>query len=353
MLAAGFAGFFVDLARTLQRRKRDHGNPWAAPTLEWLPTAAYGTRSVPDVHSSEPLWTDPQLMRDVPAGRHWLPGTVTGGRESLVTTAVRAEPWHVLPLPGDSWWPVLAAAGTAGFFLLLTVGWTVTAWACGVLALFGIARWTWQLDRAPTPSHAAIGAGTRVPVRVHGRGTHAWWAMVVLIAVDATVFASVLFAHVHVSLQAAVCPPPGARLPDAASLWTAALALFVGSAAVSWAQRAVARGARRSAIVAIALATVASAGGCVRMWQAFDAVGLNPSAEAWSATVAVLLGLQLLHAVALALIGAHLVARAAAHLLRPDARASLDACAPLWHWTAVQGLALMAVVLQLPRWLGA
>ena len=38
---------------------------------------------------------------------------------------------------------------------------------------------------------------------------------------------------------------------------------------------------------------------------------------------------------------------------RPDARASLDACAPLWHWTAVQGLALMAVVLQLPRWLGA
>ena len=40
-------------------------------------------------------------------------------------------------------------------------------------------------------------------------------------------------------------------------------------------------------------------------------------------------------------------------MMRPDARASLDACAPLWHWTAVQGLALMAVVLQLPRWLGA
>jgi cytochrome c oxidase subunit I+III len=352
MLAAGFAGFFIDLARTLKRREREHGNPWRAATLEWLPTGHYGTRSVAQVHSNEPLWTDPQLLREVPAGQHWLPGTVTGARETLATRAISAAPWHVLPLPGDSWWPVLAAAGTAGFFLLLTVGWTWTAWACGVLALVSIVRWTWQLDRVPRLSHGAIGAGVRVPVRVHGRGTHAWWGMAVLVTVDATVFASVLFAHVHVSLLATVCPPQGARLPDVAPLWASGLLLLAGSAAIVWAQDAVARNRQLPPVVAaLVLATLAGIGGCLWMWHAFDTAGLNPSAEAWSATVAAMIGMQVVHAVALAVIGVYLMARAGARLLQPQARSSIDCCALLWHWTTLQGVLLMVVVQLLPRWL--
>src|SRR5688572_7339327 len=304
MLAAGFAGFFIDLARTLRRRSQPAGNPWSAATLEWLPNGAFGARSIPDVHSSEPLWAQPQLMHEVPAGRHWLPGSVTGGRETLVTRARSATPWHVLPLPGDSPWPVLAAAGTAGFFLLLTVGWTLPAWACGVLAVAAIMRWLWQLDRAPQPASGAIGAGVRVPVRAHGRGTPAWYGTLVLVVVNATVFASMLFAHVHVSLQATVCPPPGAQLPDASALWSAAAAAAIGSAALVFAQRASALGRSRARVIAaLVIATVGGAGAFACMLSAFAASGLNPRAEAWSATVGGLLGLQGVHAVALLLIG--------------------------------------------------
>jgi len=285
----------------------------------------------------------------VPAGQHWLPGSVTGGRETLLTRARSAAPWHVLPLPGDSWWPVLAAAGTAGFFLLLTVGWTAPAWACGVLAVASSMGWLWQLDRAAPLSSAAIGAGVRVPVRVHGRGTHAWWGTLVLVVVNATVFASMLFAHVHVSLQAAVCPPPGARLPDGAALWGAAAAALAGSGAMAFAQRASARGMRVAWLVgALAIATLAGAGAFVWMLRAFGAAGLNPSAEAWSATVAALLGLQGVHALALLLIGGYLIARALAGLVRPQARASIDCCALLWHWSTLQAWLLMAAVMGLP-----
>jgi cytochrome c oxidase subunit I+III len=350
MLAAGFAGLFVDLARTLRRPRREAGNPWQAATLEWLPNGAYGARSIADVHSNEPLWTQPQLLHEVPAGRHWLPGSITGGRETLVTRARNATPWHVLPLPGDTWWTVLAAAGTAGFFLLLTVGWTATAWACGVLAVASIMRWLWALDRAAQPPSAHIGAGMRVPVRAHGRGTPAWWGTLVFIVVDATVFASMLFAHVHVSLRAEVCPPPGARLPDAWPLWGAALAFAAASAAIVWAQRACARGAARALVIgALVVALVAGGGGFASLWWAFTGAGLNPSAEAWSATVGALLGLQGVHALALLLIGGWLIARAACGLLKPDARASIDCCALLWHWTTLQGWLLMAVVMTLPK----
>jgi len=350
VLAAGFALFFIDLARTLLRPARDAGNPWQAATLEWLPAGAYGARSIAQVHSSEPLWHQPQLMHEVPAGQHWLPGSVTGGRETLMTHARSAAPWHVLPLPGDSAWPVWAAAGTAGFFLLLTVGWSAAAWACAALAIVSIVRWLWALDRAPARSSASIGGGLEVPVRVHGRGSHAWWGTLVLVVVNATVFASVLFAHVHVALQAVVCPPPGAQLPDAAALWSAAGMGLTGSLALVAAQRASARArSRASQVAALALATAASALAFAWLLSAFDQAGLNPSAEAWSATVAALLGLQGVHTAALVLIGGYLLARAACGLLRPQARSSIDCSALLWHWTTLQGWTLIIAVTSLPR----
>jgi cytochrome c oxidase subunit I+III len=50
MLAAGFAGFFIDLARTLRRPQRAAGNPWSAATLECCPT-------VFSVHAASPMCT--------------------------------------------------------------------------------------------------------------------------------------------------------------------------------------------------------------------------------------------------------------------------------------------------------
>jgi cytochrome c oxidase subunit I+III len=67
--------------------------------------------------------------------------------------------------------------------------------------------------------------------------------------------------------------------------------------------------------------------------------------------VAAMIGMQVVHAVALAVIGVYLMARAGARLLQPQARSSIDCCALLWHWTTLQGVLLMVVVQLLPRWL--
>jgi cytochrome c oxidase subunit I+III len=71
VLAAGIALFFIDAIRTWRRDDREHANPWRAGTLEWLPNGNYGTRSIPQVASREPLW-GPALARDRSAGRRAL-----------------------------------------------------------------------------------------------------------------------------------------------------------------------------------------------------------------------------------------------------------------------------------------
>jgi cytochrome c oxidase subunit I+III len=333
----------------LFKKKRDHGNPWNAPTLEWLPQEDYGMRSIPQISARDPLWDRLTLAGEVVAGRHWLPGTQSGGRETLVTSWRDAIPQHLLVLPGDSWWPLIAAAGTAGFFLLLTVAQVALAFACGITAIVAIVVWLWQTDKSPHAATAEVADGVFLPVGARGKASHSWWAMIILLCVDATVFASLVFAHVHVSMAADVCPPPGAQLPAAVWPMVSAALLLAGSTAIVGAQMLLSRGHRAGTWLLVLLAlTALVAAFCANGWG-HQLADLQPSANAWSATVAAMLAYQGFHVLVLVVMGGYVCARAWAGRLRPDARASLDNTALLWHYVTVQGLAGMGSVYLMPQ----
>ena len=350
VFAAGVLLCLADLVRMLVRPRREHGDPWKADSLEWLPQGDYGVRSIPQVASREPLWEQPALPAEVAAGRHWLPGTVFGGRETLVTSPVRAHVAHLLRLPGDGWAPFVAAAGTAGFFLLLTVAWIVPAFIAGGISLGAMLIWLWGSDRPPPRDMAAIGAGVSVPATASGRASHSWWAMVILLAVDGTVFASFGFAHIHVSMALDVCPPPGARLPEG-GLWAAAL-LGLASALMAWAVHSMKHARQRALRLAVVLALASALGAMALDWGMHLQAGLSPRANAWSATVAALLAWQCFHGLVLLVMGSYVLARSWTGKLRQDARATLDNTALMWHGAVAQSLIGMGLVRWLPSWMG-
>ena len=324
------------------------------PMHMWLPPRDYGVRSIPQIGSANPLWQNPGLAREIEDGRHWLPGTVFGGRETLVTSPLAAAPRHLLLLPTDGWPPFVAAAGTAGFFLLLTMAQTLAAAACGVVAVVCILVWLWGLDRMPPAPVTRVADATVLPVGARGPASHSWWATVLLLCVDGSVFAALLFTHLHVSLAADVCPPAGAALPAAAWPLSAAGLLLAGSAAIVLARRRLDQSARQRGLrtlVVLAMLLVAAAYGLDLAGH--GAAGLAPKAEAWSASVAALLAWQGLHVPLMVLCGGLLLARSYCGHLRREARATLDNVALLWHYTTVQGLLAMGFVHWLPGWLQA
>src|SRR5690606_4515466 len=151
------------------------------------PTGLYSIRSIPVVRSLYPLWDDDTLKRDVPAGRYFLPNSATGERETIVTSALNAEPQYLQRLPRPSAWPVWAAIFTAGFFMLLTDKAFFPVGVCGLLAVNCIVQWCWYLG-APQPLREAdIGAGIIVPTYVSGPSSHGWWAMVITLIVGGMV----------------------------------------------------------------------------------------------------------------------------------------------------------------------
>ncbi|WP_294637026.1 cbb3-type cytochrome c oxidase subunit I [uncultured Aquabacterium sp.] len=342
MLATGVLCLLIDLVRTACRPARPAGNPWRSASLEWLPQQAYGPRSVPQVRSLWPLWRQRRLADEVEAGGHWLPGTATGRRETLITRARTAELQHLMILPEPSWWPLLAALGTAGFFLLLTVKATLLAGLFGLLALGGSCIWLWDTDRAlpDAPARAAVGRGVTVPIGAVRTASHAWWATVILLVVDGTVLGSMVFAHLHLAMRLDICPPPGAALPP----WWRDAVPVVGGFLLSAALFAAAlRGIGRHPLPRWRMATVllslgAAVWALVGLLEAMSDAHLQPTRHAWSASIAAMIGYLGAHVALKVLLAVYLAARMWRSWVQPHQRSTADNCALLWFNACAHGV---------------
>ena len=345
VFAAGVVLFFVDLVRTLRRPEKEISNPWNAATLEWLPSESYGNRSIPRITSVNPLWEQPTLSDEVARGQHYLPNTATGLRETIATSPVSAEPRYLMVLPGDSWLPVIAALGTAGFFLLLTVKMMVLAWMFGFMAVAGILAWLWQSDRKAIIDEARVSDDLVLPVNATGTASQSWWGTMVTLIVDASIFASFCFAYIHVSMRLQVCPPPGAALPALPWQFASGGLLLASSALMILAVRAL--GKRRLPWLVLAALGCAVSSFLLDL-NGHQFAGLDPTATAWGAAIGALLSYQGLHIVILALAGPYLCLRSWRGMLGERNRATLDNIALIWHYTTLQGIAGMVLVHVLP-----
>ncbi|HWL63046.1 MAG TPA: cytochrome c oxidase subunit I [Steroidobacteraceae bacterium] len=344
VLAAGIALVLIDLLLRLRPGGKVDVNPWNAATLEWLPLDNYAVRSIPRIESRDPLWHDPQLREQVDAGQHYLPGLATGTRETIVTSPVDARPEYLLRLPGPSWLPLIAGAGTAGFFFALTVKQMVVAALFAAAALASILRWLWQGDPPPGNQDHEIGDGVRLPDYMTGSRSHSWWAMVVLMLVNGSVFASLTFGFFYLwTVNAGGWPPDGMTAPAGSWSMAGVVACAASAAMALLATRALQR--RQGA-----LTDLLQAGGVLALWGAFAATaaalrgaGISPEAHGYGASMHALLGWLGLHVLLVTLMCGYTVLRRRCGLLDHRRRIIFDNTWLMWLFTAGQGLLLLAI----------
>ncbi|WP_332813726.1 cbb3-type cytochrome c oxidase subunit I [Ramlibacter sp.] len=353
LIAAGVLVVVLDLLLHLRLGNPNAGNVWGAGTLEWLPNGDYGTRSIPIVHGREPLWDRPGLADDVKEGRYYLPGTATGGRETIVTSAIDAKPQYLLQMPGPGWSPLLAAVGTAGFFLLLTVKLVLPALLFGVLALASVVKWLWESDPGPSHPPVDVGGGVRLPVQMTGPDSHSWWAMVVLILVCGSIFGSLVFSYLFLwTVSPEVWPTAAEALPDRWAPAVSAALLLAAAGLVEGGSRRLAADPPRAAWplqVALTMAVLLQCAAIVVEIQAQQATGLRPTDSAYGAAVYGVAALQGLFVAIGAVMGLYTVARSLAGMLSAQRRQTFDNTRLFLQYTVVQGLAGLALVHGFPR----
>ncbi len=347
LVAAGVLVFLVDLVRNLRLTNTDSvGNVWNAGTLEWLPNHAFGTRSVPFVNSLYPIWSTRDLARDVERGGYFLPGTATGSRETIVTSAVNAEPQYVMRVSGPGWAHLSAAVFTAAFFLLLTAKLVIIAVACGILAIASIFIWMRQSDPAPA-GKAAIGGGISLPTYMSGPMSHSWWAMVVLSLVAGALYLSYVFSYLYLwTVVPDVWPRPDS-LPGLPVLAVSGLA---ASAVALWAADRCVRLGRRGAFIGLVAVGVVAliASLAADIWSQWHA-GIRPDTSGYTAMVYAnaVLQAQIVAAVfCMALFAAFRAATGRVDSLR---RVAFDNLALFWLFALGQGALGLLLTHGFPR----
>jgi cytochrome c oxidase subunit I+III len=351
VFASGVLVFLFDLARNLRPSLSDPvGDVWKGASLEWLNNHVYGPRSVPLVTSRDPLWEQPGLSEESKEGRHYLPGTATGRRETIITSPIDATPQALQRLPGDGWPPLLAAVFTAGFFMLLTVKYVTLAIFSGVAALGMLLVWMWSSDPKPLP-RAEIGHGIKVPTYVSGSLSPSWWAMVVLTLVAASLYLSFVFSYLFIwTVSPQVWPKPE-QMP--LSMWPilSATLLAASSGLIVLAGRFLPVRSRKGIVSAgiIALAVLALCVGLGVEVLAHWRAGIRPDTDAHGALAYMASFLQLQLVLALVVMAGFAMARSLAGVLGRRHRVVFDNLALLWHFTVMQGLFGLLLVHGFPR----
>ncbi|WP_153558459.1 cytochrome c oxidase subunit I [Roseimaritima sediminicola] len=304
VLAAGLAVFLWDVLRPKSKQPLVKRNIWNAGTLEWVaevPDRPWGIRSIPIIKTRYPLWQQPNLLADIDAGRFYLPDAEEGLRETLVTSAVDAEPMQCLRVPGPTFLAMFAAVFTGGVFIFSTYHWWWAAGISGVLSLGTILTWLWTgTAQIPEKSHKDVGLGLTLPTYVSGPRAVGWWAMLITMLGDITAYISLVFGYFFFWTVHETFPPQqfdGRPVIGPGTLWPMVALALAGAA---W---AAVLGARRSnrkdragafyGTLVLAIVLAASAG-VAFVWGPL-ARGMDPTHHAYSAIVCVLVLWTVLH----------------------------------------------------------
>ncbi|MBP2234678.1 cytochrome c oxidase subunit I+III [Sinorhizobium kostiense] len=356
VLAAGILIFLIDLIAKFRFGNAEIENPWGAGTLEWLPNDVYSTRSIPHITGREPLWDRPSLPQEVRDGHHYLPNAPTGGRETIVTSPIHAQPQYVIQMPGPGWPPFLAAVFTAACFLLLTVKMVTIAIICGALAIAFVLVWAWGLDPGPSKGTIDIARGIRLPTYMTGPTSHSWWAMVVLMIVAASLYFAYVFSYLFLWLVSPeVWAPTGSPAPPP-GLWpVSAAALMLAGSSTIWliSRRLEKLAASPVAMAAALLLSLALLIGALALELSGHLMtGLRPGDNAYGAMVYLGAVLFAQLAFALTILGLFTLARYLTGKLDGARRVTFDNYMLLYHYAVAQSLLGLALVHGFPRLIG-
>ncbi len=151
LLALGVLLFLANIFWSLRSGQLAGDNPWGGSTLEWAtssPPPAYNFETIPEVRSRDVLWDQPMLRAEL-HDAEWGGTTLAGSHSALSTSLLDAQPEDVVPMPEDSWWPLLAALAIAMVFVSLLLRSLIPAAVGAFLIYVSLIGWNWPKREEP------------------------------------------------------------------------------------------------------------------------------------------------------------------------------------------------------------
>ena len=307
VMALGIATVLLDIALHFRFGLPAPKNPWNADTLEWatsLPPSAYNFVSLPPVDNRHPLWNDPGLIDSVARGEHDLATIDHGRRETWGSDPLSGQVREIIHLPGNSWWPFVAAVVLAVLCLSLLSKAYGVALAAVIALLPVLLRWSWENGAHPAAAPDARTAPGDPPLHSRTADGPGLWGMGVTLLANGSLFLSLLFGWFYLWTVAPDWQVPGDSDLSGGLLLLATLLASAGTWALHRVVGRLRRGDPDGLLVRLAaIAALGAVQSALLFWVLWSA-GLAPTRSAHDAVVFVMLAYALLHCALAALLTA-------------------------------------------------
>jgi cytochrome c oxidase subunit 3 len=177
-----------------------------------------------------------------------------------------------------------------------------------------------------------------------------WWGFVGMIAIESTVFASLIASYFYIRMGAEAWPPEPLPLPDLILPTLNTLVLLASSGTMVWADRSIKRGdVRRLAIALTAGIVLALVFLALKAFEYMDEVSFRWYEHAYGSIVWTIVGFHSAHVIALVLKTIVVTTLAWKAYFDRERRVAVTVNGIYWHFVVAVWIPLYLVLYWVPR----
>lgn len=191
-----------------------------------------------------------------------------------------------------------------------------------------------------------------LPTLVSGRSATVWWAMILMIAIEATVFGTLIASFLYLSLFEPAWPPPGVDLPKLALPTINTGVLLLSSVSMRYGDRGMMHGSVRRLLVGISGAIALGVLFLVLKVVEYSTVDYHWDDHAYGSIVWLIIGFHSLHVLSLVLKSLVVAAIAWRGYFDAHRYLGVQVNGLYWHFVVLVWLPLYVVLYWSPRLMG-
>jgi cytochrome c oxidase subunit I+III len=234
VMTMGFGLVLLDFVLQFRFGRPFRRDPWRAATLDWAmptPPASYNFASLPHVDQRADRLDIRSIGRELAAGEGYLGFVREDRMETLGVEVSSGRLAQLIELPRQSYLPLVSALATGSFFVafLAQAYWLAPFSMALVTVLFLF--WTRGTGNTRDIGSVPVGRGAVAPPHYETPNAPSALAMMLTLAADATLYASLLFGGLFLWVSAPDWPT--GQTPDLGMAASALVVLALALAAVA------------------------------------------------------------------------------------------------------------------------
>jgi len=190
----------------------------------------------------------------------------------------------------------------------------------------------------------------KLPTLLHGASSPIWWGMILFVAIDATVFATLASSYFYLRFRVVEWPPEGLAAPDVGIPAANTAVLLASGLSILWANRGIAGSGRGRLGVGLAAGTLLGVSSLLLTLAYARSLEFDWSSHAYGSIFWMITVYHWIHLLAAILLAAPIAVLVRRGYFTPQRRVGVQLLNIFWQFVVLMWIPVFVILFLIPRW---